>query len=630
MRYRITGNNGNGEFVIYDTQSMRNGVTKSVHTDEIRDRMFTGGYDFTITHLHPAYDEIKLRKTIVTITDDGQIVFRGDVTRIKTDKIMNKSVSCQPDIQWLADVPDVFSKIVPNETTYYIGYADGVQSLPFWRVDAHNSYVGVSDTYGSYERNSYITLDKIWADYGFRPKMVGKQFAVKFNGETEAREITMRRFYVTRANNVNYPISVLYIGNAGLLYNTFLMSDATQTTVIAYDLAQRQVPTDVPGNLSFPSLSEIRTAEGADAGILSSLDYCIVHYYDPLLDEVTAVHQGEAMGRGRNYSKVYTTVTTTPIPVECSRTTRTTVKNMVVANFNLFGNDNKGYNLFCDERRRIYRGDIEISGELDHSGVDTVYSNISAWLDATDGYARIRREWATVDHVRTLVAYLDLVKESGDIAYDYSVKFAENLADYGSTQDVTGLYTGIFVKGTYSSDDRELTLADSDYEDEPQTVTQDAHYVLDGPKGVVNYNLVLPDDAEDYSWLVDDPAIGDYGKIIMYKEYPLDSVPAGTERQYLYDKAVYDLREALKSYLSFDISAVDNRLLKIDGAGRPVVGNYYAVLLPILDGGNMRMMLNYRQLTKITTDHIKPSASKLTFGDRKNILSDYTAKGAKK
>ncbi len=615
IRYVITGQNPSAAaFVIFDSKHPCDGITKSSHKAEIRDRMFTGNYSFTLDRRHAHYDDIDLRQTIITIydidadneqTEDQKIVFRGDVTDIKTVQTGRRTYRCQPDIQWLADVPDVFSAPNDSTTVYYIGVDDGYVRLWFDTRHAYGAQDGNKAIYGSYDRNSTISLRNMWADYGFRPKMACSLFDIEFPTGSTALKVGLRKFTITRDNNTNYPISVMYFGNIGLLYN---QADITGSTfnVIETDLAERHIVSDddivnrIPlGMLNIPTLADIREdehqMEGETVADLSALDWCIVHYYDPLMSDVTA---GEFMGRGRNYTKLYTTQTPTldRLPVQVSRTQHTTVKNMVSSCFNPVSGALRGYNTMCDPDRRIYRGDIEVNGELDHSGVDTIYSNLSAWTEVTGGYVRIRHENG--------YAYVDLISNSGVYEYGFSVDFGKNLADYAKNEDVNGLYTAIYPKGIYGSDPGRtpVTLKNADM----SGVSQLDHYNVNTANGLL-YNS---------------EATGLYGNIVMYQDYDLDRVPAGTEIQYLYDKASADLQNIMEAFVTFDISAVDKRLLREDNATQPILGNYYAVTTPF---GR-----TWAQLTAIATDHIKPSASKLTFGDRKNILSDYTAKGAKK
>lgn len=637
IRYVITGDNGIVEgqrqiFTIYDSKhpNAHPGITKSNHRACIRDRMFTGEYTFVLSSLHAGYEKISSRKTIITIrdideervqTEDEMIVFRGDVTEISEDDWGRRTFRCQPDIQWLSDVPDVFSRIVDNDTVYYIGVDDGVVEL--WFKAQNGAAHGGRAIYGSYDRNNTISLRNMWADYQFRPKLAGSVFDVEMPTGTDTEAIGLRKFTITRENNPAYPITVLYIGNVELLYaqtNVPKIGSTDPFTVMEYDLYERMVITDSPtgqilGHLRIPPLSEVKNAEtpihGETETPLADMNFCIAHYYDPLLGEYTA---GEFMGRGRNYSKVYTTITPPwppsetssipTIPVQVSRTQRTTVEAMVSSDFNPYRTKTgeiaaqKGYNLMCDEERRIYRGNIDVNGELDHSGIDTIYSNLSAWTKAAGGFVRIRHETVAGG----IGAFVDLMRESGVYSYGFSVVAGYNLVKFSKEEEVSGLYTAIYPRGVYNDGRTPVTFQGADM----SGVELLRQYEVNSDNGLL-YNSV---------------ATGLYGRIVLCQDYAMDSVPAGTELQYMYDNASRDLQSLIEAFVSFEISAIDRRLLRRDDAERPVLGNYYSV--------QQRLGPQMMQLSEINTDHIKPGASKLAFGTRINILSDFVAREVKR
>jgi len=140
-------------------------------------------------------------------------------------------------------------------------------------------------------------------------------------------------------------------------------------------------------------------------------------------------------------------------------------------------------------------------------------------------------------------------------------------------------------------------------DEEAHTVVIDGDYEVDYRLGVIWHK----------------EARATYGSIIFYYESDVSDWPAGTRLQRLAEQAKEELQSKLTAFESLDISAVDPRLISADG-GRPELGNYYPVEIPHFG------VSTYKRLTRVETDLLDPNASKLTFGGKTPMLSDYVAK----
>lgn len=584
-------------------------LKESQLTRQIQDHMKTGSYTFTIVPGHPAYASIFLKRSVVYVEDDGKIVFRGDVIKIDTDKYGVKKVTCQNDLKWLVDVPDVFSKMVPAETKYNIGSAAGVVYLWFKDIplpvqpgqeQQYHEYDG-HKVYQHFERNPYISVKNIWSDYGFRKEDIGKIYNVTIQndaGSTRSYEIPLNVTYHKRKNAPNNPLIVLFLGNLNMA-----------PTPPGRDPATMQLYDFDPSTVDLGGLEATETTAGAaeEQIAFEDMDFCIVHYIDTLKkDKITG---GEVNYGGRNVSHVYTIQAPPEVPdphndriaVSCSTTSYTTVKSMVNSVFSEYGEALTGYNACVAQNRRIYRGDIQVDGELEYSSVDTCYSNVSKWLDVTGGYASVR-------YVGD-VAYLDLLPDSGVRDDSFSVALGENVSDYSKSEDVLNLVTGIYPTSTVTVT-RDGEEIEEEYTLKGKTIraqAQNPNFEFDSDLGMVFHKL----------------ARRTYGTVIQKAEYDLTRVIQSQWAQHLYDKSCDDIRTMLEAFVSFSIDAHDPRLLGKTGQA-PVLGNYYSVDIPLWGEPT------YMPLTKITQNHVKASSDKLTFGDERATLSDYTAKEAKR
>ena len=110
------------EFVIYDLRDSNLKIISPKLTTEVNK---TGTFDFTIPEQNPYYDKIKKLKSIITIYQDGEEIWRGRVINDKLDFYNRKQVECEGELAFLLDTlqrpysfqgtpQDFFTKIIQN------------------------------------------------------------------------------------------------------------------------------------------------------------------------------------------------------------------------------------------------------------------------------------------------------------------------------------------------------------------------------------------------------------------------------------------------------------------------------------------------------------------------------------
>lgn len=181
IHYRVICVNGETESVIYD-----NNDSLPVEACNL-DRQFRGGIEdkvlkFTILPTHPAVDAIHQLISTIYAYDDETEVFRGRVTNIDTDKFGRKKITCETDMKFLVDVPDVFSMRTDGEPKYYIGDKgndeDAFQPLHFVERGEYTEDGTTVPLYEFREINPLISQPEVWSDFHFRPSDAGKTFQV--------------------------------------------------------------------------------------------------------------------------------------------------------------------------------------------------------------------------------------------------------------------------------------------------------------------------------------------------------------------------------------------------------------------------------------------------------------------
>lgn len=181
IHYRVICVNGETESVIYDN-------TDGLPVEACNlDRQFRGGIEdkvlkFTILPTHPAVDAIHQLTSTIYAYDDNKEVFRGRVANIDNDKYGRQKITCESDMKFLVDVPDVFSMRTDGEPKYYIGDKgndeDAFQPLHFRERGEYTEDGVTKPLYEFREINPLVSQPEVWSDYHFRPSDAGKTFHV--------------------------------------------------------------------------------------------------------------------------------------------------------------------------------------------------------------------------------------------------------------------------------------------------------------------------------------------------------------------------------------------------------------------------------------------------------------------
>ena len=248
-----------------------------------------------------------------------------------------------------------------------------------------------------------------------------------------------------------------------------------------------------------------------------------------------------------------------------------------------------GYNQYAADNRKIIAPTVGITGKAQATAGASVYSNLSAWLKTAGYYAKI-----TFSNDQYQLVFS---QDTGVNSDDFSVVFGENVMDYLDTVNVDKLYTAVYPIGVDSSDEsfNKITM------DDATGITTETHYPINTTKKII-YN---------------DTVSAEYGLVILYAEIDLKDESSKTA-QTVYTKAVQALKNASGAKDAFAISAVDPRLVGMDG-GIAYEGNYYKVVIPPFG------LNTYQRLTKIVTNMTKPSGGSFTFGGERNLLTDQSA-----
>lgn len=535
---------------------------------KISDGMFDADFQFSILPTHPCYNLIHQKKSVIRITDNGREIFRGDVLPSKRNRSGIKTLTAQSEMKWLADVPDVFSKLVTAETIWKTGSADGLTHWMFRpAANVPSRYFGeafTSDVDGEtrtvYSTNTNTSGETFWHDLKFKTSEVGKKFNLDWVNPTEGAaehcELTLKSWsYHTETGNIF--VRVLYLGNLLIPFPQAADDGITPETI-------QPDPDD-------PSTER-------------ELDWCICHFIPDYTFAYAVDHEESII-----FTRELIEHLPPYIDIGASLTSKTTVRSMFNSVFcRADAATMTGYNAYVPEERRIYRGVCEIEADVDNASVQSCYANAQKWIGTVGGYAKI-----TVDAQGR--HYLNLLKESGVRDDTYRVKAGENVIDCNESIDIAELATGIYPVGI--AEGNRYTLDDS--------VTAKKGYPADIARRTV--------------WC--EEAVEKYGRIVKYQEYDVSKIGSGTDvgepirRQYVYDLGVEDLKKISLPEPGYTVPAVDPRLLGEGGDG-PELGNLYLVDIPLLAAPQ------YMPLTEITTDLLRPSSGKNNYGTPKKTINN--------
>ena len=264
-----------------------------------------------------------------------------------------------------------------------------------------------------------------------------------------------------------------------------------------------------------------------------------------------------------------------------------------------------GYNKYVPAERRIYFGGIDNAllqyldtltyddFKIEKSLSTTIESRVQSWMNDLEAYAKIEKDSGVYKIYFTKDCGEN--NDSFEVALDGSVE--SFITDYKHSIAVESLYTAVHVVGKASSSDSTVEISANDGD----TIVESG-YKWDNTLKLV-YN---------------EAAVSKYGKVIKYEEVSFPE-NVSSQQDYLKRTAVRELKKSADAFETFDISAVDPRLVGYTNA-ESVLGAYYRVRLPILSSAVRK------PLTKDVFDILQMSNEKLTFGDKRRAISDNTTR----
>lgn len=593
--------NGYSRDVVYDNKYADSNTEKSVFKKMIRDGMFTGEYELTILPTHPAYDRIHLWRSTFYIYDNDEEVFRGRAVKEQTDKYGRKKITCEDDMKFLIDVPDIFShQTVSSKEFIYGDESKGVfiGNQIYTRRDER----GVMVQQFEHDREFGIM-----SSARFAKDEIGKRYDCIIGdtnqGITTRYRCTLKKAVVPIVPELGtqFTRTVLYLGNIALAYPAEYGSfDVSGDVVVNPDQTETETVVD------FCFATDLSSGVDVTGKYITYKDGETKFYHEAPEDAPPIPENNQPVRHGLSYHDTYL--------ITVYRLARTTIDAMYSAVFCEYTENETqlfGYNKYVPPERRIFAGRVDIAAELTTSGVESCYSNLQKWLSITGGYARVRK---------TKLGYyvLDLLRSSGREDKSMVLRLGGNVVNYSSDHDVTDMITAIYPIGIRgATEDKKykfggVVTTDSSSISEQEVSMMDGADPLTPVSPIDNYPIDISKNI-----IYNKSAVDVYGYNVAYVEYQLQSTIVVDRLQELYYAAMNDLATKLTAYHSYSIDAVDPRL--IGREKKPVLGNYYLVDLSVFEASA------YMPLTVIITDMLKPSGSKLTLGYDVKDLADYVA-----
>lgn len=264
-----------------------------------------------------------------------------------------------------------------------------------------------------------------------------------------------------------------------------------------------------------------------------------------------------------------------------------------------------GYNGYAAADRKIYLDASFDSNsdfakkEIDKPSNSSIYSNLRTWMETVEGYAKVI---PVNGHYE-----LKLGTDRGAINNAFSVEYGENVTDYKLQRSSENFYTAIHAVGKNNN---------SSISPSAPTGSDADNYILGSTQLTLSNGTVAPVPA---GVLCHKTYAEVYGVIIYHEEFS----PGKNETldgAKVTKKAIESLEKKMKRYETLDISMIDPRLIGIEKAV-PMLGDSYRISIPLSDY-ILVPLEQYQPLTKYDKDYLDDTKSKLTFGDKRNALSD--------
>lgn len=285
---------------------------------------------------------------------------------------------------------------------------------------------------------------------------------------------------------------------------------------------------------------------------------------------------------------------------------KVTFRSAVETIFKTYGDtgaDTYGYNSYAAPSRKIYLAPFPSTvpdfwnKEIDKpSAGSSVYSNLKSWLEKVDAYAKMVR-YQNGQGTYGDYYILSITETKGGEDDSFYISFGENVTDYKLQRGTENFFTGVHAIG---KNDSSLVVPDDDY--------LETGYSLGDGQTALSDGTVVPANVIYHA-----ASANTYGLITFHQEVSKDGDSSLTAEDVTI-KGIAALKEKMKLYETLDISVIDPRLIGYDENSVPVLGAAYLVQIPIVS--------NREPLTKFDKDFLNPDKTKMTFGDKKNLLSD--------
>ena len=316
------------DFTLFDPMTPGYDAATAELEGEIADGMFNGTLHLTLPCTNPNASKVRMLASTIIVTEiaDGEekVRFRGRPISIETTFDLETSITCENDLKFLADIPDIFSQVTKNKTDYKIGTESALEPIHLRlipegellpRVDKQSRFSRfyenrtyqkdasspVQTVYRSATEPGYFFDGDLYyhhrddgtqfVNYRLNPSEVGKKFTVEFDDRRHFRayelelktgvysvvmygQKTRGTIYVKEGLNV---LNNVVAPNAG----AYVREREEKTAVCRY---LGNINLIAKNNDKFSGLEEFNPNEDVtvigetEPVKLGDLDFCIVHY----------------------------------------------------------------------------------------------------------------------------------------------------------------------------------------------------------------------------------------------------------------------------------------------------------------------------------------------------------------
>lgn len=536
-----------------------------------------GKFVFTLLPQHPSAQRVQLMGSDIQISMGSRIIFSGRPITVEEDIYRCKTVTCEGNLNWALDVPDLFTRPWSMQHDYYVAVKNGeiysYVSLEFTAEttveDGETKYTGLYDhTWhpGEYMNtfdgeNEGQKFEFLYRLPRLKKNTVTDTWAIELDGENVVYDDEISVTAVCERALIGSGLDGWwwdYIGNPEL-------AGVTRSDTVNGSVPLATAPFGGVEGLSTHMV--LRCPEHANAGIPSMTVMMMV--------------RGAA---------------------------KQSISDMFYLMFPKYEDlPAHNYNNFCSPQRRLYGGDCDIVGELvyEHAVGTTCLDTLREWQKTYGGYLYTRREdlgyWS-----------INYTNEPGEEDSGAVFELGDNILDITYKVNAENVVTKILGIGKDDQTGEEVSLLMSDEEFRAfVTATTEAKDVTLIPYNDNDFPLVIATgivSSNDYSI---------YGQIIAAREYGIKHLAdnKAAMRRILYGKVVEDLKATSAESEMLSITAIDPRIL--DKTTNDIrVGNSYLVK------SKPHRINQFMRLTSMEMDLLSQQNTKLTFGETRPLASN--------